>query len=400
MLTKKIISILISVVLILLITIPIASADFVTQLPFMAFVEQNTVHFDSEGIITEIYKTESYEPYAVKNGDDIRIYLNSPFTVATSSTALAVKYSFPDASYIEGQSYNLSFTVSSETNTNYIYSYCNTINWSHNIIMGMNLIYANRDFYVGDTTFAPWQVDRKFSSLMNNYDENFLSLCVTTANAYVTSFSQDYTFNVDFCVDDEYSKSDNSIFFYFYFTTYGSNKLYYLNDFTLSPVGATKSLFSEEEYQQGILSGINQTNDKLDDTNSKLDDILNLPDQEYDFGTEQGAEGVDNLVGAIDDKGPGFFSAIGNLITTVSYSGTDAKWTFPALKIPKISNIVPEIKLSEETEIDFNYWINKIPDKILSTIRYVLTIALICFCFYELYDTIEESLKGKEKKNP
>lgn len=243
-------------------------ADFVTQLPFMAVVEQNTVHYNSAGKITEIYKTDTYEPYSVKNGDDIRIYLNSPFTIGTSSTALAVKYSFPDASYIEGQSYNLSFTVSSAKN--YIYSYCNTINYTHNIPMTVYLFYANHDFNIGDTEFFPWQVNSKFNTLMNNYFENFLSSCVTTSNANVTSFSQDYTFSIDFCSEDEYSKSDNSIFFYFYFTTYGSTQLYYLNDFTLSPVGSTKSLFSEEEYQQGILSGINQFNEKLDELSSGL----------------------------------------------------------------------------------------------------------------------------------
>ncbi len=119
-------------------------------------------------------------------------------------------------------------------------------------------------------------------------------------------------------------------------------------------------------------------------------------EQEKDIAENTGQESIDDVTGVIEDKSEGFISALGQLVSAMSYDGTMCAWTFPALKLPAIEGVMPEYVLSEEKPIDFEIWVEKIPANILLLVRSLCTIALIVFCFKELYSTISYvlTLKG------
>lgn len=75
--------------------------------------------------------------------------------------------------------------------------------------------------------------------------------------------------------------------------------------------------------------------------------------------------------------------AFSSIISAISYDGTDCKWTFPA------SGDVPFIgSLWDEMEIDFSYWMEKIPDVILYCARFACMFSLGWWCVHELRDCI------------
>lgn len=159
---------------------------------------------------------------------------------------------------------------------------------------------------------------------------------------------------------------------------------------------------------QGLMGGIgnitanqDRNTDKITSNNdSNTDKIINnqnqLKEQEKNETQNQGKDSIDDVSGVIEDKSAGFISSITGLVSSMSYNGTNCAWSFPALKLPAINGVMDEIQLSEEQPIDFEFWVNKIPEKLLLLIRSVLTIALICYCFKELYSTISYvlTLKG------
>ena len=72
----------------------------------------------------------------------------------------------------------------------------------------------------------------------------------------------------------------------------------------------------------------------------------------------------------------------------MSYSGTNCSWTFPAITLPAIPGVMDSVQLTSEQPIDFTYWVNQIPANLLLLIQSLLTIALIIYCFKEVYGTI------------
>lgn len=135
-----------------------------------------------------------------------------------------------------------------------------------------------------------------------------------------------------------------------------------------------------------------------DDKNTQaiIDNQNELQEKEKTETQNQGEGSVNDVSGAIEDKSAGFISSIGNLVSAMSYNGTSCAWKFPALKLPAIDGVMPEINLTDEKPIDFEYWVNKMPANVLLLVRSLLTIALIGYCFKELYDTISYvlTLKG------
>lgn len=155
----------------------------------------------------------------------------------------------------------------------------------------------------------------------------------------------------------------------------------------------------------GRIDNITTNQDKNTDkitsnNNSNTDKIINnqnqLQEQEKNETQNQGNNSINDVSGVIEDKSSGFISSINGLVSSMSYSGTSCSWSFPALKLPAIKGVMSEIQLTEEQPIDFEFWVNKIPSNILILIRSLLTIALIGYCFKELYSTISYvlTLKG------
>lgn len=152
---------------------------------------------------------------------------------------------------------------------------------------------------------------------------------------------------------------------------------------------------------QSIIDNANQNAQEIQQNqNQNTQDIIDnqnqLQQNEKDEAQQSGQGSVDDVSGAIEDKSAGFISSLGNLIQTMSYTGTECAWKFPAIKLPAIEGVMPEYKLTEEQPIDFEFWVEKIPSQVLLLIRSLLTIALIVYCFKELYSTISYvlTLKG------
>lgn len=135
-----------------------------------------------------------------------------------------------------------------------------------------------------------------------------------------------------------------------------------------------------------------------DDKNTQaiIDNQNDLAEKEKNETQNQGEGSVNDVSGAIEDKSSGFISSIHNLVSAMSYNGTACAWKVPSIKLPAISGIMDEVKLTDEMPIDFAYWVNKIPANILLLVRSLLTIGLIGYCFKELYNTISYvlTLKG------
>lgn len=125
-------------------------------------------------------------------------------------------------------------------------------------------------------------------------------------------------------------------------------------------------------------------------------DYENSLDSEKHEAQQSGNENVDKLTGAIGIDTSGFLSGFQNLASAMSYDGTDANWTMPAIYIPEIQGVTGRIDLTDEQPIDLASFVSKIPDEVLSIIQSLFTIALVVFCGKELYDLISYlfTLKG------
>lgn len=170
-----------------------------------------------------------------------------------------------------------------------------------------------------------------------------------------------------------------------------------INDFTV--------VYGENSAIYNILKGVeiatkNSTDEVIanDDKNTQaiIDNQNQIQQNEKNETQTQGQSSVDDLSGAVEDKSEGFISSIGNLVSAMSYNGTECAWSFPEVKLPAISGVMAETKLIDSQPIDFAYWVNKIPANILLVVRSLLTIGLIVYCFKELYSTISYvlTLKG------
>lgn len=133
-----------------------------------------------------------------------------------------------------------------------------------------------------------------------------------------------------------------------------------------------------------------------DNTDKIIENQQQIQENEKNEAESSGQGSVDDVSGSIEDKSSGFISAISSLVGSMSYNGTACAWSFPALKLPSIEGLMPEYQLTEEKPIDFEFWVNKIPSDLLLLVRSLLTIALIGYCFKELYGTISYvlTLKG------
>lgn len=125
-------------------------------------------------------------------------------------------------------------------------------------------------------------------------------------------------------------------------------------------------------------------------------DYENSIDAEKNEAQKSGNDNVDKLTSAIGIDTSGFLSGFQNLASAMSYDGTDASWTMPAIYIPEIQGITDRIDLTDEQPINLVSFVDKIPDNILDIIRALFDIALVVFCGKELYDLISYlfTLKG------
>lgn len=157
----------------------------------------------------------------------------------------------------------------------------------------------------------------------------------------------------------------------------------------------TDMLVKESETLDRIEEEISETNDKLDQTNDKLDQIIDQPEQEKQEATDEGGEMVDQLTGAMPDESGGFIDALSELAAAMSYEGTEAKLPIPAIDMPAISGLFPSYHLMDESVVDFGAVVQQMPDKVMTLVQVILTLALVVFAFKELYGLISYAMTLK-----
>lgn len=157
-----------------------------------------------------------------------------------------------------------------------------------------------------------------------------------------------------------------------------------------------------EKKQEQMIAEQEETNKKIEEmiaeqeeTNNKLDEIIAQPEQEKQEAGSTGNDAIDGLTSAIPADNDGVIAAMRKLSAAMSYTGTECKWKFPALYIPAIDGVTPRIDLSGEKDINFTEWINAMPADVIEVVRIIATIALILYCFKELYNLIKYILTMK-----
>lgn len=151
-----------------------------------------------------------------------------------------------------------------------------------------------------------------------------------------------------------------------------SEQPYFTATYTLSPL-----LFSDDITASDIGESVGEA-------------IKEQQENEKQEANNSGNDAVDSVTGAIPSDTAGFMEAVKLLTSSMSYDGTDAVWTIPSMKIPKMDGITEEIKLTDNLQVNFADYVNMIPEKPLSVARIVCTLALIVFCAKELYGLIQE----------
>lgn len=146
-----------------------------------------------------------------------------------------------------------------------------------------------------------------------------------------------------------------------------------------------------------INSGIDKIVDKL------AGGVQNAIDAEKNEAMDMGDGAVNNANDSIDqavpNKSEGFMSAISTFTGSMSYSGTDAVLAIPALSLPEIPGLIPKTELMSDQELDLESFVEMLPDGLVLLVRSLLTIALIIYCFKELYDTIAYLLTLRKGDN-
>ena len=119
-------------------------------------------------------------------------------------------------------------------------------------------------------------------------------------------------------------------------------------------------------------------------------------EQEEEKANTGGNESVEDLTEAIPDYSEEFIVALEDFAMAFSYEGTEAILPIPPIVMPGIAGLIPETTLLSSIQFDFGEYIGFLPDSLLLLAQSLLTIALIIFCFKELYDAISYALTLKK----
>lgn len=239
-----------------------------------------------------------------------------------------------------------------------------------------------------------------YGTLTLSYYSNFGNICYDNFNGlYDDSGNKIASFSVS---NNRYTleykgKIPSNLSIRAYFTANNNDPLqaYTLVDFSFLP--------SYENITSDIINNQNQNADKItsnqnanadkitSNQNANADKLIQNDKEMYEnekAETESsGNDSIDSLTSIIPSDTEGVINSFSGLINCMLYTGTDVDFNFPALKTPAIMGI-PSYTLLEETPVNFKQIESIIPPAIMLTLRALLTIALIIFCFKELYGTI------------
>ncbi len=338
------------------------------------------------------------------NGVDVTL----PFLDTGSSSHLGIvasyiTFTFPEAKFVQGQSYNFKFTVSASQVSNNTAVYIPHKDYFY--INQANLVLSQLTWFDEGETVPQWNnVYDKFYSQAGLDDPLRQPIFYDMKQLY-----NNQTFSSDIYIPSDYEEvylnatdgsvakvMNNQLSISIVIRTNYRNTSITLKDITLTPIGATKQLYSQQEHNQQVQEDLSNIQEGIDEGFSNVSgeleegfsNLLEQPEQEKQEAGNTGNNALDSILGGVDDKSPGVINAFSSLVSALSYNGTEAKWQVPPIKIPAINGLWDEIVLSDNVEIDFNYWIDKIPPIIITLSQALTTIAFIIYCFKELYDII------------
>lgn len=177
-------------------------------------------------------------------------------------------------------------------------------------------------------------------------------------------------------------------------TSFSSNSSWYFQSCTLD-------YYTTSEYE--AIARDNENTDKIiqnndENTDKIIDNQNQLQENEKNEAQSSGSSGSDDVASAVPDKSAGFTEALSTFVRSMSTTDTECNLTFPALSIPEIAGLIPAANLSAEQNINFSQVVAMIPTSILEIVRALATIALIIYCFKELYSTISYVLTMRRDK--
>ena len=151
---------------------------------------------------------------------------------------------------------------------------------------------------------------------------------------------------------------------------------------------------------------IDQNDTIIDQNDQMIDQMETLPgeigneiqgviDKEDQEAQQSGEGAAGEIMDIVPDESQGFMNALGSLVGALSYNGTAAKLPVPAIVLPAIPGVMDELKLTDKLEVDFGYWVQQIPGDVIEIVQIICTIALIVYCFKELYSTISYAMTLK-----
>ena len=253
----------------------------------------------------------------------------------------------------------------------YLYFYCDIDNQLNRA--NCYSYYLSQD---GRATATPFWVSEKYSyfRVYNIYKINGYNVDVSRVSAQIPSNPYSFYYSSDVIIND-----------------------------TLNQILGVLSANSGNSQQiiDAVTNNNNVNTDKItqnedENTQEIIDNQNQLQENEKTEAGDTGGGGVDEIGSVVPNDSQGFVNSLGSLVNAMSYSGTNCNWELPSVSLPAIDGVMPEIKLWDKKEISFEYWINQIPSGILLLVQSLLTIALIIYCFKELYSIISYvlTLKG------
>lgn len=146
-----------------------------------------------------------------------------------------------------------------------------------------------------------------------------------------------------------------------------------------TPEGTTPDYSGKfDDLQEGIENIPGQVTDGMQD----------IIDQENASAEQEGNDMVDQITGIVPNDSQGFIDALGSLVSALSYDGTECVLPIPALTLPAIDGLFPSYTVMQAQEVDFEEFFAMMPPGIMLLVQSLLTVALIVYCFKELYDTV------------
>lgn len=128
-----------------------------------------------------------------------------------------------------------------------------------------------------------------------------------------------------------------------------------------------------------------------DNTDKQIQADKDLYEQEKNEVSTSGNSAIDDSMNVIPDYD--LIGSIKTFVNSFTSTSTDCSFECPEIYIPAFS-VVPKTVLYEGGTINISSLFDMIPQKILLTVRYLLTAGLIFYCFKEVYDLVFNAVGG------